>query len=339
MTVRLGVAGVAHPHINSILSQARQRADVTVVGIAEPEPTLRAEYTERYHAPGFADHTEMLDAAAVDAVAVGDVFGHRGKVVADALRAGAHVLADKPLCTSRSDLDTIHRQWLRGDRLLSVAFEKRFAGPTVAALELVGAGELGSIVLVTSTGPHKLLRPQRPDWMFRSATYGGVLNDLVVHDIDLLLQFTGRHRGRVTGYTSNNASLDTPEFEDSGLAVVEVDGGPVASMDAHWFNPDAAPYHGDYKMRLVGTEGTADLFWKDNLLVVATHQRPPTEVPLPVPQGPAENFFDALTDGSDLVVTPADALAATSVALAAQESAVERRPIHWDVEPFSARIG
>lgn len=340
MTIRLGVAGVAHPHINTIFAEADARDDVSLVGIAEPDPKLRSEFAERYGGvPNFADHAEMLDAGGVDVVAVGAVFGHRGQVVADALRAGAHVLADKPLCTSRVDLAAIHREWLRSGSLLSVAFEKRFYGPTLAASELVSDGELGDLALVTSTGPHKLLRPQRPDWMFHAATYGGILNDLVVHDFDLLLQFTGATRGRVTGHTSNSANPQTPEFEDSGLAVVEIDGGAVAAMDAHWFNPEAAPYHGDYKMRLVGTNGTADLLWKDEQLIVATHQRPPTEMPQPERLRPAQNFFDALSNNGDLMVTASDALAATSLALAAQESALTGHVVAWDTAEFDTEAG
>lgn len=334
MTLKLAVAGVAHPHIETIMAETKTRDDVDLVGIAEPDDVLRETFAARYGVAGFTSHTDLLDHG-VDIVAVGDVFGRRGRVVADALRAGAHVISDKPLCTTRADLDTIHHEWRRGDALLSVAFEKRFLPPTLAAAQLIETGELGDLALVTATGPHKLLRAQRPGWMFAAATYGGILNDLVVHDIDLLLQFTSARRGQVTGYAHNYGTSDEPEFEDAGLAVIHVDDGPIASLDAHWFNPDAAPYHGDYRMRLVGTEGTADLLWKDNNLIVATHRDPPRSVPLPPRQRPAEDFFNAVVNGTTPAVSGTDALAATSIALAAQESAREQRPVAWDVGRFT----
>jgi predicted dehydrogenase len=335
MTIKLGVAGVGHPHINTIIAEAESRPDVKLMGIAERDPGLRTAYAERHEVKAVAAHDELLDACALDVVAVGDVFGHRGTVVADALRAGVHVLSDKPLCTTRDDLDAVHQAWRGSGRHLSVAFEKRFSAPTIAAMEVIASNELGDIALITATGPHKLLRDQRPDWMFRASTYGGVLNDLIVHDIDLMLRFTEARRGEVTGYVGNYGNPDVPEFEDAGLAVVHIDDGPVASLDAHWFNPNAAPYHGDYKMRIVGTEGTADLLWKDDRLIAGTHRRAPADVSLPPRRRPAEDFFDALAHGTEPQVTAADALAATSIALAAQESAHGgRRPMTWDVSPF-----
>lgn len=332
--IRLGIAGVRHPHIDSVIEAARRRDDVTLVGIAETDDRLRETYSQRYGVRAFDEHTHLFDGGNVDAVAVGDVFGARGRIVADALSAGLHVLSDKPLCTTRADLDAIHAAWRGDGQVLSIAFEKRLAAPTVAMERVLAEGEIGDIVMISSTGPHKLLREQRPDWMFRRATYGGILNDLTVHDVDLMLHFTGARTGAVTARAGNRAVGDHPEFEDHGLAMFDVHDGPVASVDAHWLNPEAAPYHGDYRMRVVGTRGTADLLWKNEQLIVGSHTVPPRPVALPPKRLAADDFLDALRDGRAPAVTAADALAATSVALAAQESADTGRPTAWDVGEF-----
>ncbi|NEE02235.1 Gfo/Idh/MocA family protein [Phytoactinopolyspora halotolerans] len=334
MTIRIGIAGVQHPHMDAILDDAAAHTGAELVGLAERDPRLRAEYAQRYRVAAFEDHTQLLDAGELDAILVGDVFGARGRIIADALGHGLHVLTDKPMCTTPADLDAIHHAWRGGDRVLTIAFEKRFLPATLALSELLDAGELGEIVMVTSAGPHKLIRDERPAWMFHDDTYGGILNDLVVHDIDLLLHLTGAASGTVRGYAGNRCHADVPEFEDHGLAVIQVDDGPLASLDAHWMSPQAAPYFGDIAMTVVGTHGTAELRWIHNRLILGTHHRPPAEIPLPGRRSATRDFLDALTDGRPPAVTAHASFAATAVALAAQRSARLGHPVTWDVDTY-----
>jgi predicted dehydrogenase len=330
MSLSLAIAGLRHPHIETIIDEARLRPEVKLVAIAEPEPEIRARYASSLGVPGYADHREMLDAVGVDVLGVGAVYGDRGGIVTDALLAGVHVLADKPLCTTLADLDAIERAWLGSGRHLSIAFEKRFYPPTIAATRLVAEGELGDLVMISSSAPHKLTRQRRPDWMFDRARYGGIINDLAVHDIDLLLHFSGATRGTLWAFTGNRANADRPGFSDHGLVTLRSDDGVLANVEVSWLSPEAASYHGDYRMRLVGTKGTAELLWKDDVLAVATHSRPPWLEPVGGRLRPAEDFFDALARGRPPTVTARDALAATRIGLLAQRSADERRSVSWE---------
>ena len=177
--------------------------------------------------------------------------GVRGGVVADCLEAGRHVIADKPLCTSLDDLDRIEAAWRASGRQLSLLLDKRFYGPTLAARDLIAAGELGDLALAWASGPHRLRRETRPDWMFRHASYGGILNDLCIHDIDLLLWLSGARSGMVQGLAGNIRYPELPEFQDYGQVLLRTDAGLLATSEAHWFSPEASPYHGDYRMVLL----------------------------------------------------------------------------------------
>src|SRR5262249_44021196 len=102
--IRLGIAGLRHRHIETIIDEARRRPDVELTAIAEPDETVRREYESTLDVPAFADHREMYAAGNLDAVGVGAVNADRGGIVVDALVAGLHVIADKPLCTTLGDL-------------------------------------------------------------------------------------------------------------------------------------------------------------------------------------------------------------------------------------------
>ncbi|MGP3961202.1 Gfo/Idh/MocA family protein [Nonomuraea sp. 3N208] len=218
MTIKLAVAGVRHPHINTILAEAESRRDVELVGIAERDQELRSGYAERYDAPAYEDHTQLLDAVSADVIAIGDVFGDRGPIAVDALSAGAHVLSDKPLCTAGTDLNAIHEAWRRSGRMLSVAFEKRFYPPTIAVSELLRNGELGELALITATGPHKLTRHNRPAWIALC---------LGIHHIDVMLALMGPWR-RVSAMAARLAR--DIETDDVSIAIVEFANGALATV-------------------------------------------------------------------------------------------------------------
>lgn len=167
------------------------------------------------------------------------------------------------------------RPWL-GVRNVTLLLEKRNYPETLAARALLADGSLGELVQVASTGPHQLNRPTRPDWFLTRKGYGGILGGLAVHDIDLVLLLSGATEGTVAGL----ADRTDPEFALHGSLLLRA-GSVAATIEVNWLTPAASPYHGDYRMRLTGTEGTAELFWAQNKLIAATTERPPWQVELP----------------------------------------------------------
>jgi predicted dehydrogenase len=307
MPLRLAILGAAHPHVRYALDELAHRDDMRLVGISDPGGAFDADYR---------DHRKLLDEQHPDVVMIAGVYADRAAAVVDALHAGAHVLADKPLCTDLTQLDAIEAAARDTGRIVSLLLEKRDYPETLAARSLLDAGELGELVQVASTGPHKLNRPARPEWFLTRAGYGGILGDLGVHDIDLVLLLSGATSGTVTGLS------DPAEdgFARYGALLLRA-GAVAATIEVNWLTPAAAPYHGDYRMRLTGTRGTAELYWARGRLTAATTERPPWEVELPPGRRPAEGALAAFATGSEPEVGTAASLTATRVALLAQESA------------------
>ncbi|WP_093601654.1 Gfo/Idh/MocA family protein [Lentzea waywayandensis] len=304
--LRLAVAGAAHPHVAYVLDELPLRTDVELVGISDPDPAL----ARRYRVLSYADHRSLLDAQRPDVVVVAGIYSERGPVVVDALRAGAHVIADKPLCTSLSDVDAIAAAASGTGRSVSLLLEKRGHPETLAARALLDSGALGSLALIAASGPHKLNRGSRPSWFLDRSTYGGVVADLAVHDIDLVLWLTGAREGTVSA------------VGDALHGAVLLRAGEVAAtIEVSWLTPDAAPWHGDYRMRLTGTGGTAELMWARGELTAVTQDRPPWTVALPPSRRPAAAALDALAAGQEPEVGTSASLLATRIALLAQDSA------------------
>ena len=322
MTIRFGLAGLRHSHLEYLLNEIADRPDdVRIVALAEDDSAIRETFRERLGVTAYADYQEMLAQESLDAVGVIAVNNEKANIIVNSLDAGLDVIADKPLCTRLDDLDEIEAAWRRSGKRLSMLLDKRYYAPTLAAKALLEDGELGDLALAWASGPHRLRRETRPAWMFRHATYGGILNDLCIHDVDLLLWLSGARGGEVQGLAGNRAHPDLPEFEDYGQLLLRTNDGLLATCEAHWLSPEAAPYHGDYRMVLTGTEGTAELRWVQDELLVATNTRPPGIRPMPTAGSVAGDFFDAILAGREPGVRGEEVITATRVALLAQVSA------------------
>lgn len=311
---RLAVIGAAHAHVSYALDELAHRDDLALVGIADSDPQTAERYAVEHGVTAYSDHRLLLDERQPDVVMIAGIYADRAEAIVAALRAGAHVLADKPLCTTLAELDAIESAQQQTGRIVSLLLEKRNYPETLAARALLADGELGDLVQVASSGPHKLNRPTRPDWFLSKGTYGGILGDLAVHDIDLVLLLSGATEGTVTGLTG------TADFPLYGSLLLRA-GMVAASIEVNWLTPAAAPYHGDYRMRLTGTDGTAELYWAQGRLLAATSERPPWEVDLPAGRRPAADALAALASGREPECGTTAAFAATRIALLAQQSA------------------
>lgn len=317
---RVAIAGAAHPHVEYAVEEFARSAELDLVAVSDPSPTVAEKWAGPFGARVFADHRHMLAEMTPDIVVVAGIYGDRGGVIVDALLAGSDVVADKPLCTTLEELKQIEEASRHSDRSVTLLLEKRYYPETIAAVDLVSAGELGALVGIVSSGPHKLNRATRPDWFFERAQYGGILGDLAVHDIDAALSFlTGTPTGSVRGVVAGSLA-GAPDFSLYGVATL-VTPDCVITAEVNWMTPAASPLHGDYQMRLVGTEGTAEIFWARRRLVVTTNSEPPREIALPTGFRPAERPLRALANGARPDITTEQSLLATRLALLAQRSA------------------
>ncbi len=97
-----------------------------IAALAEPSAAVRGELARRYGIPRVhADHRELLAAGGLDALLVCSPNATHAAAVTDALRAGLHVLVEKPLCISPADADEIVRLRDAAGTVVQVGYAKR----------------------------------------------------------------------------------------------------------------------------------------------------------------------------------------------------------------------
>jgi len=168
----------------------------------------------------------------------------------EALRAGRHVLVEKPIADEVAEADRMVAEADRAGRLLAVAFQQRARPEVVEAVRLVRAGFLGELsrASVLATWPRRAsyfrTAPWRGTWRGEG---GGILINQGQHDLDLLCLLAGRP-ARVIGRTRTR--LHEVETEDTVEALAEWPGGAMGSIHISTAEADEPQ-----RIELTGTAG------------------------------------------------------------------------------------
>jgi xylose dehydrogenase (NAD/NADP) len=131
--------------------------------VAGRDPDRARAFAERHGAPTtHATYGELLADPAVDVVYIALPNGLHAEWTIRALDAGKHVLCEKPLALTVADVDAISDAAERNGRIAVEAFMYLHHPQTLRALEIVEAGTLGEIQVVSSAFSFLLTYPNDP---------------------------------------------------------------------------------------------------------------------------------------------------------------------------------
>jgi scyllo-inositol 2-dehydrogenase (NADP+) len=155
--------------------------------------TSRGEQVRRDH-PGarvVAGAAELLADPEVELVVVAAPNAVHHELAAAALRAGRHVVVDKPFTLGSADADELIALAAAAGRQLSVFHNRRWDGDFLTLRRLLAAGALGEVAELVSR--YDRFRPApRGGWKEEAGPGSGVLWDLGPHLVDQALQLLGR---------------------------------------------------------------------------------------------------------------------------------------------------
>jgi len=258
-SIRFAVAGLKHFHILTFVKGMQALEGAEFVGFFDDDPELRAQYSKEFGVPAFASVAELVETAQPEVVGVAEVNQGKAAVICELAERGCHVMVDKPLVTSFAELDQVEAAAQKTGRRIGLMLTQRYNGPTRAVRELLLNGQLGRLVSLTGLAPHKLKPEGRPAWMFNPQLYGGVLNDLCIHDIDLCRWLWGEEPVAVTASEGCLRFTEFEGFTDHAEVFLEFADSSTAMLRVDWLTPDSFPAHGDGRHFFECTEGTIEI--------------------------------------------------------------------------------
>jgi len=244
--------GFRHSHIDGLYQAVAQCPDFEIVGCLEENAEARAAAAKRLGVDFSGESYETLLESDVDAVAIGGAYGDRGEAIIQALSAGKHVIADKPICTDLRQLEEIRKLCAWKERKLICMLDLRYLPQTLAAEKLLKSGRLGQVRNVAFNGQHCLDYGKRPSWYFEPGMHGGTINDLAIHGIDLVRMLTGMEFAKFDAARCWNAFAEQePHFLDSALFMARLENGAGVMADISYSSPkfgDVLPTYWEFRI-------------------------------------------------------------------------------------------
>jgi predicted dehydrogenase len=266
--VGAGVIGKQH---GLVMSQLTDR--IELVAVVDVDLAKASALAAQRGGVAYGSLTEALAAEEIDVVSVCVPTGLHGEVAIEALRAGKHVIVEKPAETTTAKTDEIIEAQEKAGTLVTVISQHRFDPSTVQTLAAIANGEFGRI----TSGIASI------DWWRGQSYYdsgdwrgtweldgGGALMNQGVHTVDLLVAALGRPV-EVFAYTATLAH-ERIEVEDVAVGVVKFESGALGVLHA-----TTAAYPGlSARLQVHGDRGSAVI---DNDQLAFFHATPAGDSP------------------------------------------------------------
>lgn len=203
-----------------------------LVAVCDTIPEKVNALSGKYGAKAFSSLPEMLsDCPKIDVVAVCTPNGLHAEHSIQALKAGCHVLCEKPMALSVPDCSAMINAAERANKRLFIVKQNRFNPPVEAVKKLIDENRLGKIYSIQlSCFWNRNENYYQNSWKGSKDLDGGTLFTQFSHFIDLLYWFVG-DVDWVSARTGNFHHQGLIEFEDTGMAILKFNNGAIGTVN------------------------------------------------------------------------------------------------------------
>lgn len=305
---------------------------VQVVGVVGKTDENRRLFVDKYHVTRFCHHhSELLSRADIDAVSVVTPTYTHAEIVKDCLRAGCHVLCEKPISLHLQEAYEMVQAAEQANRILMIGFIMRFYREFQSIKRLIEQGRVGDVRFAWF---RKNGRLPTQAWYLDPQKSGGVTFEMAIHLIDWMSWIVGSRVNAVSAQMVED--IYNLGKEDSAWILLKFKNhavGAVGSSYAHSIPPTD-----------IGVVGTARSLTVRRRRVMQEDLRTPRSSlgrlrqALWPPWRPTDNplraqlthFIGCVRHNTPCSVTGRDGLYSLLVAFAALKSAQSLTTIHLD---------
>ncbi len=258
----VGIGDISGNHLQAIV----EHPAIDLVAVCDIVPDRADAAAKQWDVPGFTDVDTMLREVHPDVVHITLPHYLHATVATAALKAGSHVLTEKPVAESYGAGVELARVARESGCTLGVCFQNRYNDSSVAMRRLVDDRTYGAVLAARASvwwhrdEAYYKASPWRATW--REAG-GGVLINQTIHTLDLLCWLLGAPES-VAGMAGNLTHRHITEVEDTAAIAMRHPGGVTSAYFATNSHSENAPV----ELELVFESATVRL--QDGQLLAAT---------------------------------------------------------------------
>lgn len=297
----IGCGAIARRRHAPALSNYR---GVCFYAVCDPVKKNADDMAETYQVKPYYDIDTLLSEKELDAVVLCTPERFHKDHVIKALRAGKHVLCEKPLAVNAIQAEEIIKEWKKSDRKLMIAFSQRTYRMHTMAKQLIQDGKIGSPIffrtnLTQKGAEYTTLAGAQPDFYDKYLkNIGGVLLAVGCHRIDLVDYLFDAHIEAVQAFTpvidKKYADGRKIDVEDHALINTRLSNGLAGLIWVSWSNYGNA----ENETVIYGTDGTLRTFEGKGIRIChkdGSEEEFDTSVDYDEYQNITIGFLDALT--------------------------------------------
>ncbi|TGB01656.1 Gfo/Idh/MocA family protein [Halobacillus salinus] len=237
-TLQVAVIGCGSIAQHRHLLEYNANENVEITAVCDLVEERVEKVAKQYGAKAYTSYEELLAKENVDVVSVCLPNYLHAPVSIAALNAGAHVLCEKPMATSRLEAEQMIEAAEISGKKLMIAHNQRFVPSHQKAKELIESGAIGKVYSFRTAfghgGPEGWSADGANSWFFKKEkAFIGAMGDLGVHKADLLRYILGQEFVDVAGFVENNAKSDIT-VDDNAVCILRSESGIVGTMAASW---------------------------------------------------------------------------------------------------------
>ena len=251
--VRYGIVGLGDIAQEAMMPGFKHTGNSEITAFVTGDPEKAQELSRKYDmekAYGYEQFEELLHSGTIDAIYLATPNWRHAEFAVPALKAGIHVLLEKPMEVSEAKCEEILRACKSSAAKLMVAYRLHFEPATLSAIERVRSGELGEVHVFTSTFAQKV---DPKNHRGENGWLAGPVLDMGPYPINAVRNLFESEPLEVSAFGARHPESGLGDFDDTVAVTLRFPGNRLAQFTVSYFGNTIDTY------TVVGTKGDLEV--------------------------------------------------------------------------------
>ncbi len=334
--LRVGLIGCGNIGARGHAPSYAQIAEAELVAVCDVISDRAARLAEQTGARAYQDYRHLLDREDIDVLDLCVPTAQHAPLAVEALKAGKHVLCEKPIARTLEEADAIIATVRETGRKAMIGHVRRFDRRYLEVKEAVQRGDIGTPAYIRRAERQWL--PFAADaWYWHTDAGGGVIIDIGVHIADMFRWLYEQNPVSVyaVGRQVRDVAKQANSFDHVFITYRFANGG-VGLGEASWAHPPE--FGGGFyaSLDVVGSHGRVQYSDQDSNPMIEFDAKTGAKLPQFFRfmsttefafRDEIQHFLDCVVKDQDPAISLEDARSALAMVLAAQQSADSGKPV------------